>query len=69
MDVEFFAAVVDGHVSTTATVFGVGKELIHEVVESEAALHVNARLAVLAVDYISGRKGTRGADGYAFFAS
>jgi hypothetical protein len=42
VDVELFAAVVDGHVSAEPIVFCVCKELVHEGGEGEAALEVDA---------------------------
>jgi hypothetical protein len=68
VDVEFFAAIVNGHVPAEAVVLGVGKELVHEVGELEASLKVYTCFAVLAKGDIARVEGTGGANGYAFFA-
>ena len=57
VDVEFFAAVVYGHVAAQAIVLGVCEELVHEGREGEAALEVDARFAVLAEDDVGGGEG------------
>lgn len=53
-DVELAAAVMDGHVAAFARVFAVGKELVHEVCESEAALLKHSCLSVLGEDHVFG---------------
>jgi hypothetical protein len=68
MDVEFFRAVVDGHVAAETVVLGVSEELVHEVGELEASLEVHAGFTVLAEGNVGGVEGAGGADGYAFLA-
>ena len=42
MDVELFASVVDGHVSSESVILCVCEELVHERGEGETALEVDA---------------------------
>lgn len=58
---------MDGHVAALAVVFPVGEELGHEVLEAEASLLEDARLAILSEDHIIRGEGRCGADSDAFF--
>lgn len=68
-DVEFPGTVVNRHITATTGIVAVGKELSHELVESEASLHEDTGLTVLAEDGVAGAESTGGPDGYAFFSS
>jgi hypothetical protein len=68
-NVEFVAAIKYRHVSAPANVGAVGKELVHELVQAEAALLEHTRLAILRKNDVLRRQRRCGSDGDAFFAS
>lgn len=60
--------IVDWHISTTACIVGIGKELAHEVLQCESTLLEYAGFAVLCKDHIIWCQCGRGANCDTFFA-
>lgn len=52
MDVEFAAAVMDGHVAALAMVLAIGKQLVHEFVQSKSTVFENPCFTVLREDHV-----------------
>lgn len=53
-DVQFAAAVMDGHIPSFAVVFSIGEELGHEVLKGEAALLEDTRFSILSKNHVFG---------------
>jgi len=57
--VELATAIMNRHVSALARVLSIGKQLVHEVVEFEASLLVDAGFSILGEDHVLWTECTR----------